>query len=314
MSTYLCYNSIEVVKVSVNRLFQIINILLTKKTVTAIQLSKTFEVSTRTIYRDIDTLSAAGIPVYATQGKGGGISLLDNYILDKSILSATEQEQILVALKNISAASPHTETLLQKMSGLFQKPNIDWMEVDLSRWGNKRQDTYKFDLLRRGILQKHITTFYYIDSQGKKSTKIIKPAKLIFKSKAWYLQGFCIDSQNYRTYKLYRMNNITLQPEHFTDNLAAPSIEDMLHIDTYPKIKLKFTNNIAYRIYDEFDEANISLDNQNNLIVTIQMPEDEWLYGYLLSFGASVQILEPLRIKNILASRALELFKTHTKT
>ena len=106
----------------INRLFEIIYILLNKKSITATELAKHFEVSVRTIYRDIDTLSFAGIPIYAVQGKGGGISLLDDYILDKSLLSEKEQNEILYALQSLSAAKvPESKEVLERLSRLFNK-------------------------------------------------------------------------------------------------------------------------------------------------------------------------------------------------
>lgn len=311
MSTCIWYTNYRGDKMSAHRLFQIINILLAKKNVTAGELSEKFEVSIRTIYRDIDVLSAAGVPIYATQGRGGGISLFDNYVLDKSLLSSSEQEQILMALKNISLASPDIDVLLIKLSALFQRPTIDWMEVDLSQWGNAAQDTQLFELLRAGILQKRIITFCYVDSSGKKSTKTIKPAKLVFKSKFWYLQAFCMDSQEYRTYKLNRINTITLNADHFVDTLAPPPIEDPLHAQSSCPLSLKFDKSIQHRVYDEFDECTITLDTDDNLIVTIEMPENDWLYGYLLSFGSALNVLEPHHIRHILKNKALGILNIY---
>lgn len=297
--------------VSINRLFQIINILLDKKRVTAAELAEEFDVSTRTVYRDIDDLSMAGIPVYTTQGRSGGISLLNNYVLDKSLLSATEQEQILMALKNVSVVSPDFDSLLLKMSALFQKKDGDWMEVDLSRWGNGSLDNQKFDRLRRGILEKQVVTFLYVNGQGKKSTKTIQPAKLVFKSKAWYLQGFCIGAQDYRTYKLNRIGEVTVQSERFAEILSPPPIEDYLHNHTFAKITLKFDSCMAHRVYEEFDDSDITLDNEGNLIVATRMPEDAWLYGYLFSFGSHLEVLEPPRLRDFLAKEALGILNLY---
>ena len=118
-----------------NRLFKIVYYLLENGKSTAPELAEKFEVSIRTIYRDLDTISAAGIPVYAAQGKGGGISLLDDYILEKSLFSKEEKEQILMALQGISSTKgTSADELLSKLSALFQIKNTDWIEVDFSEW------------------------------------------------------------------------------------------------------------------------------------------------------------------------------------
>jgi len=112
----------------INRLFEIIYILLNKKSITAKELAEHFEVSVRTIYRDIDILSIAGIPIYTSQGKGGGISLLDDYVLDKSLLSEQEQKEILYALQSLTVANvPDTDKVLSKISNLFNKNKRNWI-------------------------------------------------------------------------------------------------------------------------------------------------------------------------------------------
>lgn len=117
----------------INRLFQIIYHLLENGKSSAPELAQKFEVSVRTIYRDLDTLSAAGIPIYATQGKGGGISLLEDYVLDRSLFSEKEKEQILLALQGIaSVEGGNANELLSKLSALFQIKGTDWIEVDFS--------------------------------------------------------------------------------------------------------------------------------------------------------------------------------------
>ena len=128
----------------INRLFEIVYILLDKNTTSAKELAEHFEVSTRTIYRDVDTLSKAGIPIYATQGKNGGIALLDNFVLNKTVISEDEQNNILFALKSFTAtAYPEIEDTLSKLSSLFKKDNRNWIEVDFSNWGNENKSEDK---------------------------------------------------------------------------------------------------------------------------------------------------------------------------
>ena len=120
-----------------NRLFEIVYILLQKKKTTAKELADRFEVSTRTIYRDIETLSTANIPIYASKGKDGGIGLLDKYILNKTILSEEEQNQILFALQGMKKVKGQDEKdILEKLSILFNKKINDWIKIDFSNWGN----------------------------------------------------------------------------------------------------------------------------------------------------------------------------------
>ena len=139
----------------INRLFEIIYILLDKKTVTANELAKKFEVSSRTIYRDIEILSGAGIPIYTTKGKGGGISILDNFILDKSVISKEEQSAIITALTAMSVLPNVEKTgIADKMSITFLnlKRQFHGFDVDFSDW-NVEQKNF-FDKIRDSIIER----------------------------------------------------------------------------------------------------------------------------------------------------------------
>lgn len=168
----------------ISRLFQIIYILLKKKSVTAGELAEHFEVSVRTIYRDIDALCQGGIPIYTSQGKGGGISLIDDFVLDKSLLSEKEQDKILMALQSLSAVQyPELDNVLLKLSGLFRKNNINWVEVDFSNWGSNKKQQQIFGLLKGAILEQLVITFSYFNIYGEKEYRKVEPFKLTFKIK-----------------------------------------------------------------------------------------------------------------------------------
>ena len=140
---------------SVSRLFEIVYLLLEKKQITARALAERFEVSVRTIYRDVDALSAAGIPIYASQGRGGGISLTDRFVLDRAALSPEEQARVLTALKSLPGGdSPESRATLTKLSGLFGRREPDWLQVDLTPWGASGGGARRFDELKRAILER----------------------------------------------------------------------------------------------------------------------------------------------------------------
>ena len=156
-------------------------LLLEKKKATAPELARLFEISVRTVYRDIDRLSAAGIP-YTTTGKHGGIHLMDNYVMDKSLLSEEDQNEILLGLYSISAI-PHLNSvhMLKRLTALFDH-KLDWIEFDFSPWGNiPVQERDMFNLVKQAILTKQGMTFNYIDSDGEASVENIAPVKLILK-------------------------------------------------------------------------------------------------------------------------------------
>lgn len=284
----------------IHRLFEIVFLLLKRKTMTAGELAEHFDVSKRTILRDIDILSSSGIPVYTIQGKGGGISIMENYVLSRSILTDGEQEKILLALQGLNAAPQiGTDKLLQKLEGLFNKADTNWIEVDFSRWGQGPADNKKFDILKSAILNQMGITFDYISSSGERNGRNVYPLKLVFKSKAWYLQAFCTCRQDYRTFKINRMLKITNTDERF-DQLYynPPPIEDTnTPSDSLVLVELVFAPHVMYRVYDEFDDGAIERGDNDYFRVTAKVPEDNWLYSFLLSFGKDVSVVSPENVK-----------------
>ena len=175
-----------------SRLFRIVYYLLQNGKATAPELAQKFEVSIRTIYRDIDSISSAGIPIYATQGKGGGISILNDYTLDKSLFSEQEQELMLTALQGMVATTEkNSNELLIKLSGLFQINSTNWIEVDFSDWAHRTPQQDTFNIIKEAIFQKRVISFCYFSGKGNKEKRNVRPIRLVFKSKSWYLYSFC---------------------------------------------------------------------------------------------------------------------------
>ncbi|MDF2938258.1 MAG: transcriptional regulator [Paenibacillaceae bacterium] len=283
-----------------NRLFQIVYILLDKKLTTAKELADRFEVSVRTIYRDIDILSSAGVPIYTSQGKGGGISLMDHFVLNKSILSEAEQSEILFALQSLSAVqNPETDKVLSKLSSLFQKTAGQWIEVDFSPWGSKKQKTEEFILLKDAILSNQIIEFQYCNASGETSSRRVEPVKLIYKVNAWYLQGICLDKQEYRTFKISRTSDLRATQDHFVVRAMENQGEENEKASSqqWIKVELKISPQGAYRVYDEFHERDIVKQEDGSFTIAASLPEGEWLLHHLLSFGADLEVLAPQSLR-----------------
>jgi predicted DNA-binding transcriptional regulator YafY len=300
--------------VQLNRLFEIVYILLDKNTVTAKELAEHFEVSPRTIYRDIEALSAAGIPVFTSKGKGGGISLLGDFVLNKSVLSAQEQNEILISLQSMKAITfPDIEPVLNKMSILFNKARASWIEVDFSRWGSERQERDQFGLLKNAIINKQVISFDYFSSYGEKTSRPVEPLKLIFKSQGWYLYGFCRLKGRPRIFKISRIKNLVVGEEIFKRGIPAEAIDlnepppPLIMLD----ITLKIDAKMAYRVFDEFPEKAIQQNDEGGFTVRVSLPEDEWVYGYILSFGPYAEVLEPPRIRQLIAERLQALLQKY---
>lgn len=297
----------------INRLFEIVYILLNKKLVTTTELAAHFEVSKRTILRDIETLSQAGIPVYTAQGKGGGVSILDHFVLNKTTVSDQEQNQILFALQSLASTQQmETKDICSRLQVLFGKTDSNWIEVDFSRWGNKKTDKEKFGLLKRAVIEKQEVSFLYSSSDGKTKARTVCPLKLVFKSKEWYLQAYCLLKEDYRTFKINRMSSIdVLETSFLQRTFSTPPIDgpEWENIAPVP-LRLKFSHKAAYRVYDEFDPENIVRHDDGSFLVEFEMPDDKWMYGYLLSFGTSVQVIESQYVREHLLEEVENIRKS----
>lgn len=295
-----------------SRLFKIVYYLLDKGKSTAPELAEKFEVSIRTIYRDLDAISAAGIPIYAMQGKGGGISLLQDYILDKSLLSDQEKEKILMALQGIIATEDtKADELLSKLGGIFQTKIPDWIEVDFSDWIKNTPNQDVFNIIKGAIFTKNTIVLSYFGNNGNFSKRTVEPIKLVFKSKDWYLYGFCLVKNDFRFFKLTRIKCLEVLTETFTREIShIPKIETTIKNERTISVKLKFAPQVAFRIYDEFTD-NVTKDNQGNLYVCIDLPDTETMYSYLFSFGNNVEVIEPDYVRERMKNRLLLMLKKY---
>ena len=294
-----------------NRLFEIIYILIQKKKVTAKELANRFEVSTRTIYRDIEILSRANIPIYASKGKDGGIGILDEYILNKSILSEDEQNQILFALQGMKKVrGADKKDILQKLSTLFNKEINDWIKIDFSTWGKDNTLEEKFEMIKSAILNKNQLEFVYYNSNGEKSKRIVEPLQIWFKNKSWYLISYCKLKNDYRTFKIARIKEINILQEHFQRELPKEKKEERCNFKSI-SLTLEINKEMAYRVYDEFENEEIITKDDGYFLVNVEYPENEWVYSYILSFGEYAKILKPDYAKCIIKEKLQKNLKNY---
>lgn len=286
-----------VMNMKINRLMEIIIILLNRKTVTSKELSERFNVSQRTIYRDIDELSSAGIPVYMSKGKGGGISLLDNYTLDKTIFSDDERGNIIFALKTLGATKQlQIDNTLEKLKNVFGNINsIDWVDVDFTPWGSNIEIDTRFEEIKVAILKQRVLEFKYINSKNIKSDRMVKPYKIIFKGQAWYMMGFCCEKECFRVFKITRMKDVKATDKNFERKEVSEFLKKTKdnYEFTVVKLRLRFSANMLYRITDYYNEEQISQESDGSYLVTVEFPYDEWVYSHILSYGDSVEVVEP---------------------
>ena len=294
-----------------NRLFRILYYILEKEKVTANELADKFEVSVRTIYRDIDSISSVGVPIFTTQGKGGGIKIDNEYILNKSLFDANEKEQIIAALQGLEKTNKvYKSELITKLSALFKIKNSNWIEIDFTSWGSNNTYQDLFNTLKSAIINKNIISFSYNSSKAEKINRRVKPIRLLFKEQDWYLYAFCLLRNDFRYFKLSRIKDLEVLAINYEDNFENIVLKREIKYENTVNIKLKFNKSVAFRVYDEFNGA-IEEDEKGNLYVEIKIPNNYELYNYIFSFGANVEILEPEEIRTQFKNMINEIAKKY---
>lgn len=338
-----------------SRLLGIIYVILSKGTVTAEELAKRFEVSVRTIYRDVERLSMAGIPVYAKKGKNGGVCLTDSFVLDKMVISSEEQGEILAALASLrETRAVEEEGILRKLGTFFKADVPDWVAIDFSDWSGRRQEL--FEQIRKAILERRVLEFDYYGQYGEMSRRTVEPVQLLFKEYTWYVRAYCRKRRAMRLFKVLRMKRVELLQETFgadgrtwEGQEAGPGDTDVQetgpgHIgvkeagpgDTGVKepgkpqgeqedggnpavgeergqerVVFRIAAKEAYRIYDRFEEEEITRLPDGDFLVTLRCRMDDWVYGLILSFGPSAKVMEPEHIKEKLLEKIRDMERNY---
>lgn len=297
----------------INRLFEMVYLLLDKEQVTAKELAEHFEVSTRTIYRDVEILSGSGIPIYMSKGKGGGISLLPEYVLNKTVITETERADILSSLKAVQAVSlSEAGTALDKLGSLFGNAGTDWLEVDFGFWGDGKKEADTFEMLKRAIFDKCVAEFWYVATDTERKLRKVEPLKLIFKGSNWYLYAYCRKREDFRFFKLKRMQDITVTEEKFNRNAPKHVIPKESIYDKQPKVDvtLKFEKEAAFRAMDDFAEYILQPDG--SVVVSGEYMQGDWLIDLILSYGVHCEVVEPMWLREQVKVR-LEKMLEHYK-
>lgn len=299
----------------IERLVQMVFYIINHGHVTARELSDYFNVSTRTIYRDINILTIAGIPVLSAKGTGGGISLIEGYTIDRSLLSKEEQQSVFQGLQILQAAKyPNAEMALSKISAVFRNARDSrWLDIDFSYWGSGEKEKIKISDLQYAILDKHVIRFQYFNTELKRSERVIEPLRLLFKSHAWYIVGYCRSKEEIRTFRLTRIKKLQIMPEIFERELPLDysMVSEGRERCKLPVLKLKFSPEIAHRVFDEFQEDQVNIGEDGNYYVAVQYELNNWTVHYLLSFGKYVEVVEPESARIMLRERAEDIAKLY---
>ena len=281
----------------IDRLLGILTTLLRKKSVTAPYLAEKFEVSSRTIRRDIDTLCQAGIPVMTTRGAGGGISIAEGYRLDKSLLTYEELSNIAASLKGLGTVMEETQVgrTLEKLSISREDAVMslrDSVVIDLASH-YKGSLTEKIATLKGAIAQSRVVAFDYYYEKGD-CVRRVEPYCVVFQWSAWYVFGFCLSRRDFRLFKLARLWNLSAEAERFVPREIPPEKRSMsVSFTDHLKLVALFEPSEKYRIIDEYGPNCFTVEPDGRLRAELAYTNAMFMMGWLLAFGDRAQVLAP---------------------
>jgi len=301
----------------IDRLLSIIVILLNNNRISAGYLAEKYEVSRRTIYRDIDAINLSGIPIISYPGNAGGFGIMENYKIDRQVLTLKDMVSIITALKGINTALEDKEldSAINKITSLIPKDKTEYLELqsghivfDILPWGHRKSRKDMLKIINNSIISSTLLNIDYLNTKGEKSSRIIEPMTLLFKGYSWYLFAFCSLKNDYRVFRISRIKLLAVLDKEFIRR--KKSYLDVLENENRGSneteiIKLKFKKRQRVTIEDYFDENSIQDLDNGDLIVKMQVPKgDTWIYKMILGYGDDVEVLEPeymrKKIKNIL--------------
>lgn len=292
----------------VDRLVSIIMILLDKQRIGAQELADMFEVSPRTIYRDIDAINMAGIPIRSTVGVGGGFEIMPEYKLDKKFFSTADLSVLLMGLSSLSNMVRGDELVhaFAKVKSFIPSDRAKEIElkvnqiyIDLSPWtGNGNIQPY-LEIIKAALQENKLLSFEYVAHHGNKTTRTVEPYQLVLKGNHWYLQGYCHQRDDFRLFRLSRMSNLQMREEIFMPrDYQKPRLDfDDILATMQTKIKIRIHKSVMDRVLDFCSYEDFLPDGDEHYIVSFPFIENEYHYDMLLSFGNKCECLEPLHIR-----------------
>ncbi|WP_312105354.1 helix-turn-helix transcriptional regulator [Pygmaiobacter massiliensis] len=298
----------------IDRLVSMIMILLDKERIGAQELADMFEVSPRTIYRDIDTINMAGIPVRSTSGVGGGFEIMRNYKLDKKVFSTADLSALLMGLSSLSNTVRGDELVnaLAKVKSFIPADKAKDIElkanqihIDLSPWSGNRNIGPHLEIIKAALQESKLLTFGYSAHHGNQTKRTVEPYQLVLKNSDWYFQGYCHKRSDYRLFKLSRISNLQMQAETFTPReYQKPILEISDIVETMQtKIKIRIHQEVMDRVLDYCAYEEFTPDGEEHYTVDFPFIENDYYYDILLSFGNKCECLEPLHIRSEMKRR-----------
>lgn len=311
-------------QMKVDRLISIIMVLLDKDRIGAQELADLFEVSPRTIYRDIDAINMAGIPVCSIPGVGGGFEIMPGYKIDKNVFSTADLSALLMGLSSLSGMVQGDEMAhaLAKVRSFIPADKAKDIElkvnqicIDLSPWMGSGNTQSYLEMIKAALQDNKLLSFEYIAHHGNKTARTVEPYQLVLKGSHWYFQGYCLKRNDFRLFRLSRMSSLQVQEDIFMPRVYQKPILDFEEtLETMQiKIKLRVHKSVIDRVLDFCSYECFMPDGIEHYIVNFPFIENDYYYSILFSFGNQCECLEPLHIRTEIKRRLHDMTGLYEK-
>ena len=289
-----------------DRLLSILIIISQKGLVTGRELAEHFEVSLRTIYRDIEKISEAGVPIAATGGKGGGYYIMENYNLNNLFFNKKEIEPLIAVMDNLKflfGSNPQFNDIVLKFETLrnSEKKEYDKLSIDMSHFSMEQELREYLFLINKAIEDNKILEFEYINRKMECSERIVEPIQIEFAGGQWYIIAFCRIRKDYRRFKLVRVRNMRIGESFIKSEISKEELEKIFS-EGYEKnsilVALKFSSKIGEQLSEYFSKDKIKLSENGTYIVEDFFPRDEGLKKFILGFGNDCEVIAPEKLRN----------------
>ncbi|HPE90533.1 MAG TPA: YafY family protein [Spirochaetia bacterium] len=301
----------------IDRLLSIVVYLLNRELASASALAERFGVSVRTIQRDMDAINLAGIPVMSVQGPSGGYGIMDGFKLDRRLVSPEDLFYIITALNGIAGTldDGHIAGALETVRGLLPshgdeglRRREERLHVDFSALGGGPAQRDAFRVVQAAVEEGRLLEFEYTSNRLESTRRVVEPMTVVFKWRAWYLFGYCRLRGDYRLFRASRIRGPVMLSERFA---RRPKAFEEFERDYDPartgklvEMRLRFSPEMAPLVEEYHNEEDLERRDDGSIVVRTAMPEDGWMYGYVLSYGHFVEVLEPERLRAVIKDAA----------
>lgn len=277
----------------IERLLSIVMILLRREIISASELSTLFDVSVRTIQRDIDSLSYANIPIFSINGSKGGYSLMETYKFDKRLMTNEDLENILIALSGFEKLifSQELQVTIEKIKGMA----IDVVDVDIDfsfyNFSGRQEFFSQLLLIRQAIRENKQISFDYVNQAGELSSRILNPYKLSLKEMRWYVYGYDTHKQAFRLFKIARMSKLD-QGKHFSPLTEIPPQVNQ-PIQEVVNVHLELSIKVLDQFIERYGIDSLEQLTSHRYKTVISLPLNDYGFQFLAGFGPSIKVTEP---------------------